>query len=527
MGASDSRAPNSETRAKKGRCPSMKLLIANRGEIAVRIIRACREMGIGTVAVYSEVDRMSPHVLMADEAYGIGPAAAADSYLDIDRLIDAARRSQAELVHPGYGFLAENASFAERVEREGLTWVGPPPAAIRLMGSKTESRKLAVDVGVPLIPGLVKPLEDLSELEDFVDEVGFPVLLKAVAGGGGKGMRAVTERSELASAFDRARSEGKAYFGDDRVYVERLVSQPRHIEVQVAADRHGAAVYVGERECSIQRRHQKVVEECPSPVVGPELRARLGEAALTIVRAADYHSVGTVEFLVDAEGEFFFLEMNTRLQVEHPVTEMVYGVDLVCEQINLALGKELSLRQDELEPRGHAIECRVYAEDPLRNFAPSPGRISLLIRPDGPGVRVDSGVFAGSVVPLEYDPMLAKLVVWAPDREGAIARLRRALQEYRIRGIATTLPLFQTLVDMDEFRSADFHTGFLDELLASKRLDELQGRQNPAAEHAAIVAAACLATLEAGALEDRRPADGDTSEWWGEGLRVQHGRFPR
>ena len=264
----------------------MKLLIANRGEIAVRIIRACREMGIGTVAVYSEVDRMSPHVLMADEAYGIGPAAAAESYLDIDRLIDAAKRSKAELVHPGYGFLAENAVFAERVEQEGLIWVGPPPAAIRLMGSKTESRKLAVEVGVPLIPGLVKPLENLSELETFVDEHGFPVLLKAVAGGGGKGMRAVTERSELASAFDRARSEGQAYFGDDRVYVERLISRPRHIEVQVVADQHGAAVYVGERECSIQRRHQKVVEECPSPVVGPELRARLGSAALTIVRAA-------------------------------------------------------------------------------------------------------------------------------------------------------------------------------------------------------------------------------------------------
>jgi acetyl-CoA carboxylase biotin carboxylase subunit len=505
----------------------MKLLIANRGEIAVRIIRGCREMGIGTVAVYSEVDRMSPHVLMADEAFAIGPPPAAESYLDIDRLIDAATTSGADLVHPGYGFLAENAEFAERVQQAGLRWVGPPPDAIRLMGSKTESRKLAVDAGVPLIPGLVKPLEDLSELEAFVDEHGVPVLLKAVAGGGGKGMRAVERRSDLASAFDRARSEGQSYFGDDRVYVERLVARPRHIEVQVVADRHGNAVYVGERECSIQRRHQKVVEECPSPVVDPDLRTRLGEAALAIVRAADYQSVGTVEFLVDPDGDFFFLEMNTRLQVEHPVTEMVYGVDLVREQIDLAMGNELSLSQDELTPRGHAIECRVYAEDPLRNFAPSPGRISLLISPDGPGVRVDSGVVTGSVVPLEYDPMLAKLVVWAADREAALARLRRALQEYRIRGIATTLPLFQALVDMDEFRTAAVHTGFLDELLASKKLEVLQGRQSPKAEHAAVVAAACLATLAAESLQTTRRPSEESSQWWDEGLRQLHGRFPR
>ena len=505
----------------------MKLLIANRGEIAVRIIRGCREMGIETVAVYSEVDRMSPHVLMADEAYAIGPPPAAESYLDIDRLLGAAERSKAQMVHPGYGFLAENADFAERVEAAGLTWVGPPPAAIRLMGSKTESRKLAAESGVPLIPGLLEPLEDLAELEAFVEEHGLPVLLKAVAGGGGKGMRAVADEGDLASSLDRARSEGAAYFGDDRVYVERLVSEARHIEVQVAADRYGSAVFVGERECSIQRRHQKVVEECPSPVVTPDLRRRLGEAALAIVEAAGYHSVGTVEFLLGPDGNYYFLEMNTRLQVEHTITEEVYGIDLVCEQISLALGEKLSLRQDALVARGHAIECRVYAEDPLRNFAPSPGRISLLILPDGPGVRVDSGVYSGSVVPLEYDPMLAKLVVWAPDRVNALARLRRALQEYRIRGIATTLPLFRALVDMEAFRDADFHTGFLDELLASRELEELQGRQNPAAEHAAVVAAACLATLEAGSLPDDPFTTGQDSQWWNEGLRTQHGRFPR
>jgi len=504
----------------------VKLLIANRGEIAVRIIRACREMDIATVAVYSEADRMSPHVLMADEAYGIGPPPAAESYLAIDRLLDAARRAGADLVHPGYGFLAENATFAEAVEAAGLTWIGPPPAAIRLMGSKTESRKLARAAGVPLIPGLLEPLADLAGLEAFVDEHGLPVLLKAVAGGGGKGMRTVRERHELSSAFDRARSEGRAFFGDDRVYVERLVIRPRHIEVQVAADRHGGAVYVGERECSIQRRHQKVVEECPSPVVSPEQRRWLGESALAIVAAAGYQSLGTVEFLLDPDGRFYFLEMNTRLQVEHPITEEVYGVDLVREQIRLGLGEPLSLRQDELKPRGHAIECRIYAEDPLRNFAPSPGRISLLIRPDGPGVRVDSGVISGSVVPLDYDPLLAKLVVWGPDRTTALARLRRALTEYRVGGIATTLSLFRVLVDMAAFQQADLHTGLLDELLSSRRLEELHGQQDPEAEHAAIVAAACLASLETRRRPDDPFAAAD-SRWWTEGIRQQHGRFPR
>ena len=505
----------------------MKLLVANRGEIAVRIIRGCREMGIETVAVYSEVDRRSPHVLMADQAFPIGPAAASESYLDIDRLLAAADASGADLVHPGYGFLAENADFAKRVEAAGLTWVGPPPAAITLMGSKTESRKLAVDTGVPLIPGMVEPLENLAELEAFVDQHGLPVLLKAVAGGGGKGMREVHDRAELAASFDRARSEGGAYFGDDRVYVERLVKQARHIEVQVAADRHGNAVYLGERECSIQRRHQKVVEECPSPVVDADLRRRLGEAALAIVRGSGYQSVGTVEFLVDGEGSFYFLEMNTRLQVEHPVTEEVYGVDLVREMINLALGRKLSWRQEELVPRGHAIECRVYAEDPLRNFAPSPGCISLLVCPDGPGIRVDSGVFQGSVVPLDYDPMVAKLVVHAPDRPAAVARLRRALQEYQVRGIATTLTLFRVLVEMDEFAEADFHTGFLDELLASQRLTELHGLQDPEAEKAAVVAAACLATLEAGGVSGDPYSHGEGSHWWQEGVWQQHGRYPR
>jgi acetyl-CoA carboxylase biotin carboxylase subunit len=505
----------------------VKLLIANRGEIAVRIIRGCREMGIATVAVYSEVDRAAPHIMMADQAFPIGPAEASKSYLNVERLLEVARASGADLLHPGYGFLAENADFAERVEAAGVTWVGPPPAAMRLMGSKTESRKLAVASGVPLIPGMMEPIERMSDLEAFVDEHGLPVLLKAVAGGGGKGMRAVSARGDLANAWERACSEGQAYFGDPRVYVERLVDRARHVEIQVAADRHGNAVYVGERECSIQRRHQKVVEECPSPVVGPELRRRIGEAALTLVRGSAYHSVGTVEFLLDPDGRFYFLEMNTRLQVEHPVTEEVYGIDLVAEQINIALGRELSLRQEDLVPRGHAIECRIYAEDPLRNFAPSPGRISLYVRPAGPGVRVDSGVITDSVVPLDYDPMLAKLVVWAPDRPAAVNRLRRALSEYQVSGVATTLTLFRALVEMPAFQTAEFHTGFLDQLLASGGLADLHGRQDPEAEIAATIAAACLATTEAGGLPDDLFAYGHDSAWWNDGIRAAHGRFPR
>ncbi|MCG6949107.1 MAG: acetyl-CoA carboxylase biotin carboxylase subunit [Acidobacteria bacterium] len=505
----------------------MKLLIANRGEIAVRIIRACREMGIGTVSVYSDVDRLAPHVLMADASYPIGPAPAARSYLDMDKLLAAADESGADLLHPGYGFLAENADFAEKVEAAGLTWVGPPPTAMRVMGSKTESRKLAGRAGAPVIPGLMEPISEVAELETFVDENGLPVLLKAVAGGGGKGMRVVSDRRELAAAYERACSEGQAYFGDARVYVERLVESPRHIEVQVVADREGNAVYVGERECSIQRRHQKVVEECPSPVVGPELRAQLGEAALAIVNASKYYSLGTVEFLLDPEGAFYFLEMNTRLQVEHPITEEVYGVDLVQEQINLALGEPLSLRQEDLVPRGHAIECRIYAEDPLRNFAPSPGRISLWVRPGGPGVRLDSGVMESSVVPLDYDPMLAKLVVWASDRDTALKRLHRALSEFQVSGVSTTLTLFRALVEMEAFQTAGYHTGFLDQLLASGDLEKLHGEQDPEAERAAMMVAACLATASAGRLPRDLFAGGHESDWWREGLRVLHGRFPR
>jgi len=504
-----------------------KLLVANRGEIAVRIIRACREMGIDTVAVYSEADRTAPHVLMADQAVPIGPAPAAESYLRGERIVEAALATGAELVHPGYGFLAENAGFARMVEEAGLTWVGPPAKVIELMGSKTEARKVAVEAGAPVIPGLNDPVSDPAQLEAFAAEHGYPLLLKAVAGGGGKGMRRVDGPDELLPAFERARSEGKAYFGDDRVFVERLLVRPRHIEVQVVADAHGAAVFVGERECSIQRRHQKVVEESPSPVVDGALRERLGEAALAVTRASGYRSVGTVEMLMDEDGSFFFLEMNTRLQVEHPVTEMVYGVDLVREQIRIALGEPLSWRQDELVPRGHAVECRIYAEDPLRGFAPSPGTIEHLTEPSGPGVRVDSGVLPGGTVPLDYDPMVAKLVVWAADRGTAIERLRRALGEYRIDGIATTLPLFRMLVDDPDFRAGRIHTGFLDRLLEGERAEALRRGPDAETEEAAAIAAACLATLEAGRLPDDPWAHAGERSWWEEGLRILHGRFPR
>ncbi len=502
-----------------------KLLVANRGEIAVRIIRACREMDIDTVAVYSAADRVAPHVLMADQAVPIGPPPANESYLRVDRILEAARTTGATMIHPGYGFLAENADFAEAVEDAGLTWVGPSPTAIRLMGSKTEARKLALAAGAPVIPGLMEPVSDPAELEAFAREHGFPLLLKAVAGGGGKGMRQVDGMEELLPAFERAQSEGAAYFGDDKVFVERLLRRPRHIEVQIAGDAHGALVHLGERECSIQRRHQKVVEESPSPVVDAAIRERLGEAALSVARQAGYFSVGTVEMLMDEGGDFYFLEMNTRLQVEHPVTEMAYGVDLVREQIRIALGEPLSWRQEDLTPRGHAIECRVYAEDPLRNFSPSPGTIQNLAEPSGPGVRVDSGVLQGSVVPLDYDPMLAKLVVWAQDRATAIERLGRALGEYRIDGISTTLPLFKALVDDSDFRAGDIHTGFLDRLLAEEEI--AAGRPDADAEDAAAVAAVCLATLEAGRLPEDPWAHSAEHDWWEEGLRILHGRFPR
>jgi acetyl-CoA carboxylase biotin carboxylase subunit len=438
-----------------------KILIANRGEIAVRIIRACREMGISPVAVYSEVDRRALHTHLADEAYLLGPALPSASYLAIDKLIDAARKSGADAIHPGYGFLSENAQFAQACQDARITFIGPSPKSIALMGSKLESRKAVMQHGVPLIPGTLEPLKDEDEARRVAATIGYPVMLKASAGGGGKGLRLVTTEQEIGSAFQLTRAEAKAAFDDDSVYIEKYALRPRHIEIQMLADQHGNAVYLGERECTIQRRHQKVIEECPSPIVTPDLRQRMGEAALQVVRAAEYFNAGTVEFLVDANRQFYFLEMNTRLQVEHPVTELVTGVDLVREQIRIADGGVLGFSQQDIVMRGAAIECRIYAEDPENNFFPSPGTIQTLRTPAGPGIRDDGGIYEGWTVPIDYDPLLSKLAAWAPTRSEAIDRMRRALREYTVIGIETNIAFFREILDHSAFRAGDYDTGFI------------------------------------------------------------------
>jgi acetyl-CoA carboxylase biotin carboxylase subunit len=444
-----------------------RLLVANRGEIALRIFRACKDLGIETVAVFSDADRTAPHVTAADYAVRLGAAPARDSYLSIPALLAAAEKTGATLVHPGYGFLAESAIFARAVAEAGLTFVGPPAAAVEAMGSKTASRQRMREAGVPVVPGMWEPAASVRELSAFAASAGYPVLLKASAGGGGKGMRRVDGEGDLAAAFERIRSEALSFFGDGAVYAEKLIERPRHVEVQVIGDGRGNLVAVGERECSLQRRHQKVVEECPSPVVNADLRRRLSEAAVAAARAVDYASCGTVEFLLAPDQSFYFLEMNTRLQVEHPVTEEVWGVDLAREMIAIALGEKLSFRPEELAPRGHAIECRVYAEDPARGFAPSPGRVARLRLPQGPGIRNDIGIEEGSTVPIDYDPMLGKLIVHGRDRAEAITRLSRALGEYEVGGLATTLPLFRALTQDLEFRSGAFDVQWLDRRLAA------------------------------------------------------------
>ena len=449
----------------------MRLLVANRGEIAVRIFRACRDLGIETVAVFSDADRESPHVTLADHAVRLGPAPARESYLSIPAVLEAARRTGAGLVHPGYGFLAENAAFAQACGDAGLIFVGPSPDAIAAMGSKTGSRQLMEKAGVPVVPGTVRPAGSARELAEFAARAGYPILLKASAGGGGKGMRTVERAEDLEAAFTRVSAEAKSAFGDGSVYAEKRVERPRHIEVQVVGHPRDGIVAVGERECSIQRRHQKVVEECPSPVVNEALRARLLDAAVTAASAVGYTSCGTVEFLLAPDGSFYFLEMNTRLQVEHPVTEEVWGVDLATAMIRIALGEPLPLDPKRLSPRGHAIECRIYAEDARRGFAPSPGRIHALRLPQGPGVRNDMGVEAGSVVPIDYDPMLGKLIVHGSDRRCALARLERALKEYEVAGVDTTLPLFRALCADAEFAGAAFDVQWLDRRLAEGLLD--------------------------------------------------------
>ncbi|MGB0011776.1 MAG: acetyl-CoA carboxylase biotin carboxylase subunit [Candidatus Sulfotelmatobacter sp.] len=490
-----------------------KILIANRGEIAVRVLRACHEMGIAAAVVYSDVDRASLHVRKADEAYPIGPAAATESYLNITTILDVARRSRADAIHPGYGFLSENAKFAQACADAGVKFIGPTAAAMEAMGSKTRARQAMEKAGVPFVPGTSRGVESFEEAETVAAEIGYPVMLKAAAGGGGKGMRLVHAREQLKSSLDAARSEAERSFGDGEVYIEKAIVNPRHIEMQVLADEHGHTVYLGERECSLQRRHQKVLEEAPSPIVDADMRCRMGEVAVRVAQAAGFTNAGTVEFLVDEKKNFYFLEMNTRLQVEHPVTELVTGLDLVHLQIRIAAGEKLPFAQNDITIRGHAIECRIYAEDPDNNYFPSPGKITLLLAPSGPGIRRDSGMYEGWNVPIDYDPLLAKLIGYGTDRDQAISRLTRALSEYFVGGIKTNISLFRRILRDADFRAAKLDTGFLDRLLKRSEDTAVDTR---AAEIAAI-AAGMFAALGAGAetagTADSRAAGPAVSNW--------------
>jgi acetyl-CoA/propionyl-CoA carboxylase, biotin carboxylase, biotin carboxyl carrier protein len=453
--------------------PFSKILVANRGEIAVRIFRTLRELGIGTVAVYSEADRRSLHAAVADEAYLIGPGPPPESYLKVERLLEVARRAGAEAVHPGYGFLAENASFARTCEREGLVWIGPPPDAIEVMGSKIAARDRMDKAGVPIIPGTTAEISSPSEIEQLGEELGWPLAVKAAAGGGGKGLKVVRSAKEAARAFESARREGEAYFSDSAVYVERYLEDPRHVEVQVLADAHGNVIHLGERDCTIQRRHQKLVEETPSPAVDPDLRGRIGAIAVEAARAVGYRSAGTIEGLLSRDGEYFFLEMNTRIQVEHTVTELVTGLDLVREQILIAAGEPLSLAQDDVRLWGHALECRINAEDPSKGFLPTPGRITGYREPGGPGVRVDSGVTEGSEVSPLYDPLIAKLCVHARDREQARRRMLRALDEFVVDGVTTLLGFHKALLSHPCFIEAETCHGLVESELLAQRAQSL------------------------------------------------------
>jgi acetyl-CoA carboxylase, biotin carboxylase subunit len=473
-----------------------KILIANRGEIAVRVIRACHEMGIAAVAVYSDVDRTALHVRKADEAYPIGAPAASESYLNIQKILDVAARSGADAIHPGYGFLSENAKFARACAEADIKFIGPTAAAMDAMGSKTRARQAMERAGVPFVPGTSRGLESFEQAEQVAARIGYPVMLKAAAGGGGKGMRLVHGPEELKSAIEGARSEAERSFGDSEVYIEKAIINPRHIEMQILADEHGNTVYLGERECSIQRRHQKVIEEAPSPMVDADMRQRMGEVAVRVAQAAGYTNAGTVEFLVDPQKNFYFLEMNTRLQVEHPVTELITGLDLVHLQIRIAAGERLPFTQEEVRIRGHAIECRIYAEDPDSNYFPSPGKITLLLAPSGPGIRRDSGMYEGWTVPMEYDPLLAKLIGYGTDRDQAIGRLTRALNEYFVGGIKTNISLFRRILSDPAFRAGKLDTGFLDRLLQQERPAV---PADPQVVEAAVIAAGIFAALGANA----------------------------
>ena len=496
-----------------------KILIANRGEIACRVIRACREMRIGSVAVYSDADRDALHVRMADEAYNIGPPPSTESYLRGDKIIEVATLSGAQAIHPGYGFLSENAGFVREVTNAGLVFIGPPPEAMEAMGGKISARKIAIAAGVPVVPGTTTPLTSFEEASATASSFGYPIMLKASAGGGGKGMRLVEREGDLKSAFEASQSEALASFADDAVYVEKAVVRPRHIEIQTFSDSHGNHVYLGERECSIQRRHQKVIEEAPSPINSAALRREMGECAVMVARAVDYVGAGTVEFLVsDLDKSFYFLEMNTRLQVEHPVTELVTGIDLVREQITVASGAPLSFTQNDIRITGHAIECRIYAEDPEANFLPSPGKITRLRIPHGPGVRDDGGVYEGSEVSIYYDPMISKFATYGRDRAQAIDRMRRALQEYEVAGIKTTLQFFREVMEDEEFLSGELDTGFI------PRFQERRKGESPdvAGRDIAMIAAAMQSSkknVTPVTVSSNRP-----SRWVMSGRTDLHGR---
>jgi acetyl-CoA carboxylase biotin carboxylase subunit len=489
----------------------IKVLVANRGEIAVRVMRACRELGWSTVAVYSECDRQALHVRSADEAYAIGPSPASESYLRIDRIVEVAKKSGATMVHPGYGFLAENEDFAQACVDAGLTFVGPTPHAIALMGSKTAARKAAMAAAVPVVPGTEAPFEDSAtdaEISAAAERIGYPLVVKAVAGGGGKGMRTVNTPADLLSAVRTAKSEAGSAFGDRAVYLERRLLRPRHIEIQLLADTHGTVLPFVERECSIQRRHQKVVEESPSVALDAQTRRRMAECAALVAKSVGYTNAGTIEFLLDEDGKFYFLEMNTRLQVEHPVTELVTGIDLVQWQLRLAMGERLTIPPERaLTPVAHAIECRIYAEDPDAGFLPAPGLVRALSIPGGPGIRDDRGVAPGFDIPVFYDSMISKLIVWGDSREEAIARLRRVLSEYRVVGVKTTVPFFQWLVDQPEFVEARFDTTYLDRVLAERKGEPFVSPRK-SDEEDAVVAAAITAWLRthraAAAAPERR-----------------------
>jgi acetyl-CoA carboxylase biotin carboxylase subunit len=487
-----------------------RVLVANRGEIAVRIIRALRDMKIRSIAVFSDADRGALHVRLADEAEHIGPAPSAESYLRVDRILEAAKKHGAEAIHPGYGFLSENAGFAAACAEAGIVFIGPSAEAIRLLGSKTAARILAKQSGAPVVPGSEEPATDIEQARKLARDIGYPVLLKAAAGGGGKGMRRVNQESELESAIRDAASEAERAFQNGEVYIEKLIETPRHIEIQVAGDHYGNLVHLGERECSLQRRYQKIVEECPSPFVAkrPEMRAAMGEAALKVARAARYDNLGTVEFLADQHGNFYFLEVNTRLQVEHPVTELVTGFDLVQLQLRIASGEALPFGQKDVQWRGWAMECRISAEDPDNQFLPSPGKIQHLREPSGPGVRLDSGVYPGWTVPLEYDALLAKLVTWGADRNVAMERLQRALTEYGLSGIQTNISFFLEILNDPEFRAGDISTAFIPDFIARRKPPP-----EPPPELDVAVALAALAHFQTASMQQTSTAKVEASRW--------------